>query len=145
MDSAIISPSPRQRRRGPKTAIFHGKNALGRQAPGSQNRPSPRRGVCLSGRHPPPYPPGVGEKKPDTDFLLLCKRGTLQYCLIKPCTAALGLVLHPFGFYNGQGEGPENLGLSSVWQSGFRFENRRTQFADAHVFSFLQRMETTRT
>eukprot|EP00667_Euglena_gracilis_P000533 EG_transcript_533 len=36
----------------------------------------------------------------DKDFLLLCKRGTLQYCLIKPCTAALGLVLHPFGFYN---------------------------------------------
>lgn len=106
----------------------------------------PRGGAyaCLAGT-PPPYPPGVGEKKPDTDFLLLCKRGTLQYCLIKPCTAALGLVLHPFGFYNGQGEGPENLGLSSVWQSGFRFENRRTQFADAHVFSFLQRMETTRT
>ena len=36
----------------------------------------------------------------DKDFLMRCKRGTLQYCIVKPCTTALGLILHQFGVYH---------------------------------------------
>eukprot|EP00667_Euglena_gracilis_P003171 EG_transcript_3183 len=36
----------------------------------------------------------------DKDFLLLCKRGTLQYCIVKPLTAIIAMVCYIFGVYH---------------------------------------------
>jgi hypothetical protein len=55
---------------------------------------------CKNGRAKHLFPCCCLEFRVDKDFLMLCKRGTLQYCFVKPLTALLAVICSLFGVYH---------------------------------------------